>query len=145
MLVNLILERRKGSDNISSLPIESIDCHGLYGWLVRSLIPGFTSRVRPVNLDGYDLIYLVSPKWTYNCPPIIGFIKGQAIESKTFAIVVTYSKSNPSKYLETLSRRIEKEGGKVAGAMGVRSSEIEGPGFPGLLDDFLNRLRQNGP
>src|ERR1019366_4198922 len=111
----------------------------LYGWLVRSFIPGLKASVKPVNLGGCELLYLIAPKWGYDCPPITGFIDARDLKGLKVALIITYSKGDPSGYSRRLARRIERKGAKLLEVLELRREEILSGSFAEKMQSLCDR------
>ena len=102
---------------MAAIKLESLAQHGFYGWLLRSSIPGLKTPVKEVDLDGSKFIFLVAPKWNYNCPPIGGFISSHDFHGRRVALIVTYTKGNIDGYMGRLARMLRKQGADVVGSV----------------------------
>ncbi len=131
-LVEFILERHD-KDDATGVRLEPIREHGFYGWLARSFIPGFKVSVKHVDLGACEFIYLISPKWGYNCPPINGFIGSHHLNGIKIALIVTYTKGDPSDYSAGLARRIEKKGADLIGILELKREEVLSGSFAGKM------------
>jgi hypothetical protein len=136
-LVRRISDNHAG-DDLDVAGIEPLEKHGFYGWLVRSFIPGFQAPVREVDLKGYDLVYLIVPKWGYNCPPVNGFLKQHDLRGLRLSLLVTYSKGDVSGYSERLVGAAMKRGANVVGSLALRRGETSS----GLVDGFIRQVSQ---
>ena len=74
------IKRRYETEKVNVVKLEPLEQHGFYGWLLRSFVPGLKSKVKPVDLKGYRVVYLLAPKWSYNCPPINGFLDSHELK-----------------------------------------------------------------
>ncbi len=144
-LLDWIVKRYENKNTVDVREIESLEKHGFHGWLLRSMVPGFSTMVRPVDLVTYDLIFLVSPKWAYNCPVINGAVEGAQMQGKKFVVIVTYSKGDPTGYVKRLCERITGRGGQIIDKISVSRSEISEGRFLNSMEEFHYKLEAKIP
>ncbi len=128
------IRQRHERDGVNVVKLEPLEEHGFYGWLARSFVPGLKVPVKPVDLAGYGLVYLLAPKWTYSCPPINGFIENHELRALNLALIVTYTKGSVARYMEGIAKKIKARGANIVGTLSVKKEEI-------LSDRFGEKLQ----
>lgn len=141
------IQKRHERDGANLVKLEPVQEHGFYGWLVRSFVPGLKVPVKPVDLAGYRLVYLLAPKWSYNCPPINGFVATHELKGLSLALIVTYTKGNISGYVARMVKRIREREANILGTLSIKKEEILseriGEKMRGLWDDVaFNKLAE---
>ncbi|MCS4539885.1 MAG: hypothetical protein HYU03_04250, partial [Thaumarchaeota archaeon] len=137
--INRIAQRHE-KDNLDVVKLEPLERHGFYGWLARSFIPGLKASVKPVDLGGCELLYLIAPKWGYNCPPVNGFIGSHDLKGMSIILIVTYTKGNISGYVPRLARRIRGRGADLLGTIALKREEILSEALTTRLRTFLDEV-----
>ena len=138
-LIDLIVPRHDRAQ-VKLMRLEPQEAHGFYGWLLRSFIPGFKVPVKPIDLQGCVLIYLIVPKWGYNCPPVNGFIESHDLKGMSIILIVTYTKGNISGYVSRLARRVRDRGADLLGTIALKREEILSEALTTRLPTFLDEV-----
>ncbi|MCS4539101.1 MAG: hypothetical protein HYU03_00185, partial [Thaumarchaeota archaeon] len=139
--INRIAQRHE-KDNLDVVKLEPLERHGFYGWLARSLIPGFKVKVKPVSLAGYNLVYLLAPEWGYNCPPVNGFLNSHNLSGTSFALIITYTKGDVSGYSARLARKVKERGANLIGSLALKRREALSE-WSDMIDRFLEEVSQH--
>ena len=134
------IQRRHERDGVKVVKLEPLEEHGFYGWLARSFVPGLKVPVRPVDLAGYRLVYLLAPKWSYNCPPINGFIETHELRGLSMALVVTHTKGSASGYMTRMARKIGERGANILGTLPIKREEILSDRFGEKMQGLWDKL-----
>lgn len=134
------VRQRHERDGVKVVELEPLQEHGFYGWLVRSFVPGLNVTVKPVDLAGYRLVYLLAPKWSYNCPPINGFIEGHELRGVNLALIITYTKGSISGYMARMVKKIRGKGANILGMLSIKKEEILSERFGEKMQRFCNSV-----
>ncbi len=108
-----------------------------------SFLPGLRVRIAPTEiiLLEYDLVCLVTPKWTFNCPPVTEYIhRLNASQNKPFAIFLVFGGHGEKKYLQTLSTRVIKKGGRIISTYAIRSDQVRNGAYKDVVEKFHNSI-----
>lgn len=140
-LINCIQQSHE-NESLDVVRLEPLEKHGFYGWLVRSFVPGFKVRVKPVDLRGYSLVYLLVPKWGYNCPPVNGFIDSQDLKGVKLALIITHTKGDISGYSMRLVKKIRAKSADVLGHLTLKKDEILSDGFDKRMRAFCESVAE---
>lgn len=119
--------------------------HGYWGWLLRSLVPGWSVAIEPTILDlaPYDLVCLGFPKWSFACPPLNEFLKRmKGCRGKKFALFMTYGGFDEDRYLRQLTRRLSQKGVQITGQLKVRRRNLDAPETARSIVSFCDELRR---
>lgn len=130
-LIDYILQRHE--KGVKVIKLEPLKEHGFYGWLARSFVPGLKATVKTVDISGYKLVYLLAPKWGYNCPPINGFIDSHEFRGLSLALIVTYTKGDVSAYVARPAKKLREKGANLLGTLALKREEI-------LSDRFKEKM-----
>jgi hypothetical protein len=97
-------------------------------WLALSFIPRLPCpvTVKPPTVAPLHGCVLVSPKWTFNCPPVGGFLRHWASRLPTTALIVSCGGWDQERYLRALESRMRKMGVPVHPGAWVRMREMAG-------------------
>lgn len=131
------IQKKHEREGVKVVKLEPLEEHGFYGWLARSFVPGLKVPVKPVDLAGYRPVYLLAPKWSYNCPPINGFVESHEFKGLSLALIVIYTKGNVSGYVERIAKKIRERGANLLGTLSIKKEEI-------LSDRFREKLQSIG-
>lgn len=116
-------------------PFGSVKCaciepkrhEGYWGWLLRSLVPGWRVPIQPTitDLRPYELVCLGFPKWTLSCPPLnqyLGEVEGS--RAKKFALFMVAGGFDEARYMRSIAHKVSKIGGHVADTMHLRRRQV---------------------
>ena len=113
--------------------------HGYHGWLLRSLIPNYQVKIGPTigDVSSYDSLFLISPKWTYSCPPFFTYLEQLVgLEGRSVGLVVVYSSSGTSRYIKRIENKLRRKKAVNVTSIGVNKTEV----FDGSYLPKLQRL-----
>lgn len=111
-------------------------------WLLRSFVPGSPVPIEPLEYDpsAYDAVFIGTPKWTVNCPPITKYLDRISLDGQTVGLVITYGGFDERRYARQLTRQIRDQGGQVPARLLVkrdRASTISTKKVSRFIDDVL--------
>jgi hypothetical protein len=139
------IQQRHERDGVKVVGLEPMEEHGFYGWLARSFVPGLKVPVKPVDLGGYRLVYLLAPKWSYNCPPINGFVDSHELKGLSLALIVTYTKGSVSGYVARMAKKIKARGANILGTLSMKREEILSDRFGEKMQALWDNTAFNKP
>lgn len=84
-------------------------------WLCRSFVPGWGVDIEPPSYDprDYDAVFLGTPKWTVNCPPVTAYLSAVSLDEVAVGLFMTYGGFDQERYARALSCRLARAGAKV--------------------------------
>lgn len=111
-------------------------------WLLLSFIPGVATPIAPltVNPEEFDRCVLIFPKWTFNCPPLEGFIKRYADKLPPAILLTVCGGWDEERYLEGYRKRFAGAGARIIGALSVKRCQVGKAHLSALLGIELDRL-----
>lgn len=96
-----------------------------FGMAACSAVFGLKSRIRPMDfsLDGYDSVFLGGPVWAGRSTPAVNaFLERADFSNKKVYLFVTQADDHePRAVFQSLTQRVEKRGGKVAGCSFIQT------------------------
>lgn len=102
-------------------------------WLFLSFIPGLRIAMR-CEESSAPLVFLCTPKWTFNCPPVTSFVQRGDLRGKSVAVAITCGGFDEERYAADFLRRLAACGAHVhQNALVVKRKRI---------DDEVDRIRE---
>ncbi|MBW7572192.1 flavodoxin family protein [Caproiciproducens faecalis] len=105
--------------------IEEAKPRSSFGRSACSAIFGLKSKIKPLDfaLNGYDSVFLCGPVWASRTTPAINaFLERADFSGKKVYLFVTQADDHePQAVFHSLTQRVEKHGGKVAGCFFIQT------------------------
>nr|WP_319488777.1 flavodoxin [uncultured Caproiciproducens sp.] len=90
-----------------------------------SAVFGRKSKIRPMDfsMNGYDSVFLGGPVWASKSTPAINaFLEKADFSGKNVYLFITQADDHePQAVFQTITQRVEKSGGKVAGSFFIQT------------------------
>jgi hypothetical protein len=118
---------------------------GYWSWLALSFLPGSRVAIEPAvtSVEGYELIVLGFPKWTFSCPPVNQYLSLlRAGQGDRFALFMSFGGFDQERFLGRMALRLRKRGCEVTAAVAVKRRLVEGNRYQQVLEPFFRRLEQ---
>ncbi|AGK61728.1 Flavodoxin [Archaeoglobus sulfaticallidus PM70-1] len=125
--------------DVSKKEIKPLKGRSYAFWLILSFIPNLGVEIEDVRINS-DIIFLGSPKWTLNCPPVTEFIKKYDLSGKEIFIVLTYGGFDEERYLESLKQKIMEKGAAVRDTILLKRKIIDSGGFVEVVEPWLKEI-----
>lgn len=118
-----------------------------FGMAACSAVFGLKSRIRPMDfsLNGYDAVFLGGPVWAGRSTPAVNtFLERADFSGKKVYLFVTQADDHePQAVFQSLTQRVERRGGKVAGCFFIQTvmkSVIAPDAARRSLTEWVNKL-----
>ncbi len=142
--IRLELERE---NRVTMARIEPRKPRRYWGWLARSLVPGWSVPIRPTitDLEPYDLVCLGFPKWTWNCPPITQYLREmKGCQGKNLALFMSHRGFNQERYLQNMITRLYRKGVHISDVLSIKQDRVREDRYREAVRSFCLRIGARG-
>lgn len=98
---------------------------GYLNWLCRSFAHGLSVDIESPRYDpqAYDSVFLGTPKWTVNCPPVTAYLSAVSLADVPVGLFLTYGGFDQRRYARELTRRLQRGGAEVPARLLVQRDQ----------------------
>lgn len=129
--------------------VEDVEKPSVGWWFIvtasLAAIGGAEAEIKPIDTDfkGYDRVFVGSPVWGGSpSTPLNAFFARADFTGKNVIPFMTMGGDDASGALRKMSERIEKKGGKIAGAFAISSGKATDEELARKAREFAQRYRQ---
>lgn len=132
-MVELVTRELRHHAQVRVIEIHPKRNYPYFVWLFLSFVPRLQVAMR-CEASTAPVVFLCTPKWTFNCPPVTSFVQRGDLQGKSVALAITCGGFDEERYAAEFQRTLGACGAHVhQNALVVKRKRIE---------DEVDRIRE---